>query len=99
MIYLDEEQLNIVKEILKKHLPDRAVIVFGSRVTGKIKPYSDLDLCLMGGKPVSIAVLAHLKEAFSDSNLTIRVDVVDWANISPEFQAVISEQSVSLSFI
>src|SRR5437762_2502971 len=99
MIYLDEEQLKIVKEILKKHLSDRAVVVFGSRVTGRIKPYSDLDLCLMGADPISIQTLANLKEAFSDSNLNIRVDLVDWASITPEFQAVISRQSVPLNFI
>lgn len=93
MIYLDEKYLKIVKDILREHIPDRKVVVCGSRVTGKIKPYSDLDLCIMGNEVLSLSKLGYLREAFSESNLPIRVDLVEWAYMSPECQETVSQQS------
>lgn len=89
MIYLDDANLEIVKKILKKWTPDKKVLVFGSRVKGNIKPHSDLDLCIMNKEPLTFETLAYLKEAFSESDIPIRVDIVEWANITPAFQAVI----------
>jgi predicted nucleotidyltransferase len=96
MIYLSPEQVIIVKQILKKHIPDRKVFVFGSRVKGKIKPYSDLDLCIMGAEPLSMQTLGNLKDAFSHSDLPMRVDLVEWGKMTPDFQAMISEQIEAL---
>lgn len=93
MIYLNDADLKIVKKILKTHLPHRKVLVFGSRAKGNIKPHSDLDLCIMGNESLSFEELALLKEAFSESDLPIRVDVVEWCAITPEFQNVIMQNS------
>ncbi len=41
------EHLEMVQAILRTHLPEREVWAFGSRVNGKAKPASDLDLCVM----------------------------------------------------
>lgn len=89
MFYLDEANITIVKDILKKHLPKRTVLAFGSRVKGNFKPQSDLDLCIIGENPLTFEELALLREAFSESDLPIRVDIVEWINITPEFQAII----------
>jgi hypothetical protein len=35
--------------------------------------------------------LRHLKEAFEESDLPFRVDVLDWHETSPEFQKVIEK--------
>ena len=45
MIDLSVNQLAIVQKILAKQLPTTKVWVFGSRIKGTTKPYSDLD-CL-----------------------------------------------------
>ena len=41
---LDEDQLQLVKEIIKQHIPDKKVWVYGSRVTRDAQERSDLDL-------------------------------------------------------
>ena len=90
MIKLDSEQLALVKKILKEQIPEFEVRAFGSRVSGKqIKPFSDLDLAVMSEEPMKISQRAVLNEAFSESNLTIKVDVVDWSEISENFRAQI----------
>ena len=67
---------------------------FGSRVTGTAKKFSDLDLAILGGAPLPIDVMALLAEAFSESHLPFKVEVVDWAITSPSFRKFIEEQHV-----
>ncbi len=42
------EHAAIVHAILQKNVPDREVWAFGSRVKGTAKPFSDLDLAIIG---------------------------------------------------
>lgn len=92
MIDLAPEQLAIVRLLLATHVPECEVRAFGSRVTGKAKPYSDLDLALLGPARLPIGRLAALREALEESELSIRVDVLDWHAISEAFRGVIAAQ-------
>lgn len=98
-IILTEQQLKIVLEILQKHLPNRKVVVFGSRAKGPVKEFSDLDLCIMDKSPLSLEDLADLREDFSNSDLPFRVDIVEWANTAPEFRNIIENHSEELPSI
>jgi len=42
----------MVRDILHRSVPDRSIWAFGSRVTGKARCYSDLDLVVMGDRPL-----------------------------------------------
>ena len=85
------DHLQIVKDILHQHIPDRRIEAFGSRVTGTARIYSDLDLCIMGDEPVSVLTLGSLRDEFSLSNLPYKVDVIDWTAIAPNFRKIILE--------
>lgn len=89
MLDLDLEHLAEVRRILAAHVPAREVWAFGSRVTGKAKPFSDLDLAVMGDEPLDFRLLGALKDAFAESNLPFRVDVVEWATTGENFRAII----------
>lgn len=86
---LEPRHLKEVKNILEKFVPHHEVWAFGSRVTGKAKEYSDLDLTVISKKPLPLKTMSLMKEAFSESNLPFKVDLVDWSLISEEFQKVI----------
>ncbi len=86
---LSSAHLKIVCDILKKHVPDYSVWAFGSRVTGRAKPYSDLDLAVITDRPLALSVSAALMDDFSASDLPIKIDVVDWANTSEVFRKII----------
>ena len=92
MLDLTPDQLAEVRQILQLQIPEHTVRVFGSRVNGTAKPFSDLDLVVMGDAPLEFRQLAALKDAFAESNLPFRVDVVDWATTSAEFRAIIEER-------
>lgn len=90
MIDLLPAQLELVGRILVAHLPGRKVNVFGSRASkGRAKAFSDLDLCLMDGA-VSLADMARLADAFSESALPFKVDIVVWDDLTPAFREAIA---------
>lgn len=89
MLDLTPAQITEVRSILQTHVPGRTVRAFGSRVQGNTKPFSDLDLAVMGDTPLDFRQLAALKDAFADSDLPFRVDVVDWVVTSEVFRQII----------
>jgi predicted nucleotidyltransferase len=89
MLDITPDHLAEVCRILRMHAPGRTVRAFGSRVQGTAKPFSDLDLAIMGTEPLDFRTYAALKDAFAESNLPFRVDVVDWATTSDTFRGII----------
>ncbi|MCC8556215.1 restriction endonuclease subunit S [Xanthomonas hortorum] len=79
----------IVRDILRKHVPHHEVWAFGSRAKWLAKQYSDLDLAIITDQPLSLAVSAALADDFSESDLPFKVDVVDWADIREAFRQII----------
>jgi predicted nucleotidyltransferase len=89
MINLRPDHLEIVKNILAAHVPEAEVRAFGSRVTSTAVDYSDLDLVIVGDRKTDRQTLYLLEEAFEESELPFRVDVLDWHRISESFRKVI----------
>ena len=97
MIRLSAQELQQVAAILRAQVPEYAVWSFGSRVHGRnLKPHSDLDLAVLTDQPLSPARVMDLQQAFADSHLPFRVDIVDWAAISAEFREVIRDTHIEL---
>ncbi len=96
MLSLEPKYLVMVKEILAKHVPDMVVWAYGSRVDGRSHGGSDLDLVVINPKDstVPLAALSDLRAAFSESNLPISVDVMDWARIPESFKEEIKRNYV-----
>ena len=93
-IDVSEADWQIVQGILRSHVPDCTVWAFGSRATGHAKPYSDLDLAISGDKPLGIDLTAQLTEAFAESDLPYKVDIVDWVTASERFRKAVERDRV-----
>ncbi len=91
MIDLAHENLTLLKQLITEHIPDCEIRVFGSRIHGTAKPYSDIDIAIKCAEPIDRRTLSRLKEALQESTLSIRVDVLDWNSISEEFRGVIEK--------
>ena len=83
-----------VLQILQKYVPHLEVWAFGSRAKWTAKPYSDLDLALISSTPLSLEERAILVEAFDESSLPMRVDLVDWAGTRENFRKIIVRDKV-----
>ena len=91
---LSPAHLAIVERILAEHVPECEVRAFGSRATWTAKDHSDLDLAVVGEGPLPRGILARVKEAFEESRLPMRVDVLDWHAISDGFREAIESDCV-----
>lgn len=88
------DHLQIVRDILRKHVPQYEVWAFGSRAKWLAKQYSDLDLAIITDQPLSLAVSAALADDFSESDLPWKVDVVDWQTTGESFRKIIERDKV-----
>ena len=87
----------MVLSILAAHLPHGSVAwVFGSRATGRARPLSDLDLAADAGRRLTLDEIAELVEAFTESDLPYKVDVVDWHGIDAQLRETIKAEGQEL---
>jgi len=92
-MHLEPINLAIVQDILKQYVPEYDVWAFGSRVHGRnLKKFSDLDLVIINDKPLKKLQLFNIKEALSESDLPIMVDVLAWSNIDETFKHIIQKE-------
>lgn len=93
MIHLETRHLTMVHDILQRWVPNYEIWVFGSRVHQRgLKPFSDLDLALITDEPLDNSRYGMMKEAFIESDLPFRVDVVDWSLLNDSFKAIIRKE-------
>ena len=93
-IAIRPDEWRTVSAILQKHLPGYEVWAFGSRARGTPKPFSDLDIAIVTDKPLGLDLLSVLHEAFSESDLPWKVDLVDWATACEPFREIIRREKV-----
>jgi predicted nucleotidyltransferase len=80
-LVLPEHCLALVRTLLRQHAPNHEFFVFGSRALQsetdrqRVKTHSDLDLAYAGA-PLPLVTSYHPLEAFSESDLPMRVDIV-----------------------
>jgi predicted nucleotidyltransferase len=93
---MQPQHLSLLRELLHRYLPQAEVWAYGSRVNGDGHEASDLDLVVR--QPANLkqetSALREAKEALVESNLPIRVDMVDWAHIPESFHREIEQAYV-----
>jgi type I restriction enzyme S subunit len=53
-------------------------------------------LALITSQPLALSMLAQLNDAFDTSDLTIKVDLVDWASTSESFRDIVARDKVQV---
>ena len=98
-IDLSPDHRRLVLNILRAHLPQGTrAWVFGSRATGRARRYSDLDLAIDAGRRLTLDEIAGLTEAFSDSDLPYKVDLIDWHDIDDGWRQIIVAERVAVTW-
>jgi uncharacterized protein len=88
------QQRQMIVALLQDHLPGTTVWAYGSRVKGTARPHSDLDLVAFAS-PTQQQAIAALRDAFDDSDLPFRVDLLVWHEIPDRFrQAITADYAV-----
>ena len=93
-IDLNPRYWEIVRDILARHVPQYEVWAFGSRAKRTAKEYSDLDLAIITDQPMGLSLSAAISDDFVESDLPIKVDVIDWATTNETFRRIIESDKV-----
>lgn len=88
-LHIGKQDLDIILNILDKYFPEYEVWAFGSRVKGNNKETSDLDLVIISSEKIDFLKMCDARDAFAESNIRIRIDILDWGNISENFRKII----------
>jgi len=94
-IQVPAQEQKVILALLKAHLSNTTVWIYGSRVTGTALPQSDLDMAIFSSPDQRLQV-SDLKEAFDESNLPFRVDLFVWDEIPKQFKANIEVEHFEL---
>ncbi len=89
-IDLTISQRKLVVNLLHRFLPNTEAWAFGSRVQWTSNPHSDLDLVVFANTEQHNQV-DLLREAFEESDLPFRVDLLVWDRLSVDFKDVVRE--------
>lgn len=85
----------LVLDILHRHAPRPCrVWAFGSRMRGRARRFSDLDLAFDAGRQLTLGETAILDELFDESDLPWRVDIVDLATCSDVFRREVESHAM-----
>jgi len=96
-IDLQISHFDLTKAILQESLPIGAIVyVFGSRAKGTARKVSDLDLAIDAHRKLTLSEEIALKEAFDESDLPMKVDIVDLHSVSESFKEMIRPDLVPL---
>ena len=95
MLDLSASELACLRSLLVRRLPGREVRAFGSRVKGRAKPHSDLDLVVMA--PITDLERFEFNADLDDSDLPFRVDVVVWQDLPESMRAAIGRDSAPVA--
>jgi len=100
-IAISAEQGRLLLRLLRQYLPGVTVWAYGSRVKGTARPNSDLDLVAFT-TPEQRRLVADLRDALDESNLSFIVDLHLWDDLPESFHeriresyAVVQEAAVS----
>jgi len=93
MAGIDEKEKEIILGILNSYASDCEVLIFGSRLDGNHKPFSDLDLAFICKYELELDRTSKLEYEFSKSDLPYRVDIVNYKKSSKKFKEIIDENN------
>ena len=93
---ISAKDLLLLQNLLQKYLPEVTAWAFGSRVKGKSRPSSDLDLVVFSS-PAQNRAFHDLKEALQESALPFRVDLLVWDDLPETFHKVIEQDKVVIA--
>jgi predicted nucleotidyltransferase len=82
------DYLTIAKNIVLKHIDvqNYKVFIFGRRAVGNVSKFSDLDIGVIGTKPIDPRTIFEMEHELEESLVHYKVDIVDFFNVDEAFK-------------
>ncbi len=90
------DYVSLAKEIVLFHLPKNEfrVFLFGGPAVGNAKPKSDIDIGIWGSKQIPIKLKIKIEEAFEESIIPFKVDLVYFTFVDKTFKKYASLKTI-----
>lgn len=95
MIDLEEKYIKFIKNVVSNHLTEYRIFMFGSRVKGTAKKYSDVDIAI-NSKNLTDKTKLLIEADLENSTIPYEVDVIDLNTISEKFRKNIVNDLVEI---
>jgi predicted nucleotidyltransferase len=88
--------VELTKQIVLQHILANQfkVFLFGSRVCGNAKKFSDIDVGILGNCKFSTLLRFQIEEDIDESLVPFKVDIVDFFNVDEKFKKEALKQIV-----
>ncbi len=73
---ISREDKDLIIQSIRKKNPAARILAFGSRIDGRFKKYSDMDIAIRSTKNLEFSKLSEFKEIFENSNISFKIDIV-----------------------
>lgn len=93
---LEERHKDFIINSITAIIPDVEIFIYGSRVKGKARKYSDVDIALKCDEEIPFDTMLKLKAFFSDSIFPYMVDIIDLNSISENFKTRIQNDLLKI---
>ena len=96
MPFPDHPDFEISGRAIRLHLVGKnaRVLLFGSRVRGDSRSWSDIDVAVQADPSLPVGSLSALREALEESSCLLNVDVVDFNDADAALRDVIARESI-----
>ena len=93
------DYLTIAKNIVLKHIDvqNYKVFIFGSRAVGNVSKFSDLDIGVIGTKPLDPRTIFEMEHELEESLVPYKVDIVDFFNVDEAFKKMALKKIIEWS--
>lgn len=93
---LTDDHRALLRRLIEATVPGARVAVFGSRATGRARPFSDVDLLVVEPTRLTWQQRTALLDALEASTLPFRVDVVEAGAVPADMLRRIQAEAVPL---
>lgn len=97
---LSQTQFAVLENLVLNPLKNEGaeVFVFGSRARNTHHPFSDIDLLYKEAptKPIALSKIAKIMEEIENSNLTIKVDLVNNASLAASYRESVERDMIRI---
>lgn len=85
---MKRDYIDIVKNIVLKHVPQNefAVFLFGSRAVGNASALSDIDVGIMGMRPLPYSIKGSLESDLDECIVPFKIDLIDFYSVDEAFK-------------
>ena len=94
MTGIDKKDQTKIIRVIEALIPEAKIYLFGSRARSTHQDRADIDIAIDAGKRLERVDVGEIRDMLNESNISLKIDVVDLHNIPEEMKTAILEEGI-----